>query len=229
MSLDLTWLGHSCFLLNNGEYSILIDPFLNDSPVSPTKKEEVEADYIFITHGHFDHVSDAVAIAQRTDAMVVTNFEIGQWLQGQGIAEEKIIAMNIGGTAALPFGSAKMTFAQHSSSLPDGSYGGIAGGFILKFATERIYFSGDTALHLDMKLIGMGGLDIAVLPIGDLFTMGVDDSIEAIKFLNPSRVIPCHYNTWPPINQDAQSWADKVRSHTAAEPVVLELGEKYSL
>ena len=228
MSLEITWLGHSCFLLNNGEHSIVVDPFLNDSPTAPFKSEEVEADFVFVTHGHFDHVADVVEIAKRTDATVVANFEIGQWLQGQGIAEEKVIGMNTGGTTQLPFGTAKMTFAQHSSSLPDGSNGGIAGGFILKFAAERIYISGDTALHLDMKLIGMGGLDAAILPIGDLFTMGVEDSIEAIKFLNPNRVIPCHYNTWPPISQDAQSWADKVRSHTAAEPVVLNPGEKYS-
>ena len=170
-----------------------------------------------------------VTIATRTNATVVANFEVGEWLKSQGVTEENVIGMNTGGSVSLQFGKLKMTFAQHSSSLPDGSYGGIAGGYILQLANQRIYIAGDTALHLDMKLIGMIGLDLAVLPIGDLFTMGPEDSIEAIKLLNPQRVIPCHYGTWPPIEQDADSWADRVRSHTAAEPVVLKPGESYSL
>ncbi len=229
MSSEITWLGHSSFSLETGGSTVLVDPFLNDSPVAPVKAGDVTADCILITHGHFDHVSDVVAIAQRTGATVVANFEIVEWLKKQGVTEEKVVAMNLGGGVDLPFGHVKMTVAHHSSGLPDGTYGGLAAGYVLSLPKARIYFAGDTALMLDMKLIGMSGLDLAMLPIGDLFTMGPDDSIEAIKLLNPRRVIPCHYNTWPPIEQDVATWADRVRSYTAAEPVVLEPGEKCSL
>ena len=228
MPTEITWLGHSCFALRIGDHRVLVDPFLDDSPTAPLKANQAEADTILLTHGHFDHVADAVAIARRTSAVVVGNFEIGEWLKSQGIADDKIVAMNTGGCCELPFGKVKMTFAQHSSSLPDGSYAGVAGGFVLHLPEGNVFFAGDTALHLDMKLIGMGGLELAILPIGDLFTMGPDDSIEAINFLNPKRVLPCHYNTWPPIEQDAAAWADRVRLHTGAEPVVLQPGENYS-
>ena len=229
MATNITWLGHSCFSIQTGKLTLLVDPFLEESPTAPVGAAEVAADFILLTHGHFDHVADAVAVAARTEATVVANFEIGQWLKGQGVAEEKVVAMNTGGMVELPFGRVKMTPAHHSSGLPDGSYGGVAGGFVLQLDRERIYLAGDTALMLDMKLIGMGGLDLAVLPIGDLYTMGPDDALEAIKLLNPRSVIPCHYNTWPPIEQDATAWADRVRSHTAAEPIVLQPGKTYSL
>ncbi len=229
MATEITWLGHACFSVRTGKFDLLVDPFLEDSPTASVKAEEVAADFILLTHGHFDHVTDAVAIAGRTGATVVANFEIATWLKAQGVAEDKVIAMNIGGGVELPFGHVKMTPALHSSGLPDGSYGGSAAGFLLQLGNQRIYLAGDTALMLDMKLIGIGGIDLAVLPIGDLFTMGPDDSLEAIKLLNPARVIPCHYNTWPPIEQDAASWADRVRKHTAAEPIVLRPGETFSL
>lgn len=229
MSVEITWLGHSCFSIRMGKFDLLVDPFLEDSPTASVNAADVAADFILLTHGHFDHVTDAVAIATRTGATVVANFEIAAWLKAQGVAEEKVVAMNIGGNVDLPFGRLKMTPALHSSGLPDGSCGGSAAGFLLQLGNQRIYLAGDTALMLDMKLIGIGGIDLAVLPIGDLFTMGPDDSLEAIKLLNPARVIPCHYNTWPPIEQDAASWADRVRKHTAAEPVVLQPGEVFSL
>lgn len=229
MSVDITWLGHATFAIRTGEHNLLVDPFLDDSPVAPIKAAEAKADFVLLTHGHFDHVADAVAIAKRTEAAVVANFEICEWLKGQGIGEDKVVAMNIGGAVELPFGNAKMTTALHSSGLPDGSYGGVAGGYVLRLGEQRLYLAGDTALTLDLKLVGIGGLDLAVLPIGDLFTMGPDDSLEAIKLLSPKRVLPCHYNTWPPIEQDAAAWADRVRSQTAAEPVVLQPGETFSL
>jgi len=229
MATEIRWLGHACFHVNTGKHQLLVDPFLDESPTAPVKSADVATDFILLTHGHFDHVADAVALATRTQATVVANFEIGEWLKAQGVAEEKVVAMNIGGAVQLPFGHVKMTPAQHSSGLPDGSYGGVAGGFLLQLDRKRIYFAGDTALMLDMKLIGIGGLDLAVLPIGDQFTMGLEDSLEATKWLNPQRVIPCHYNTWPPIEQDAAGWADRVRLHTAAEPVVLQPGENISL
>jgi L-ascorbate metabolism protein UlaG (beta-lactamase superfamily) len=137
--------------------------------------------------------------------------------------------MNLGGAIDLPIGNVKMTVAHHSSVLPDGTYGGNPGGFLLTLADANIYFACDTALFSDMKLIGAGGLDLAVLPIGDRFTMGPDDSIEAVKLLTPRRVAPCHYNTWPPIAQDANAWAERMRSETQAEPIVLEPGGTITL
>jgi L-ascorbate metabolism protein UlaG (beta-lactamase superfamily) len=137
--------------------------------------------------------------------------------------------MNLGGSVAQPFGRVTYTIAHHSSSMPDGSYGGSPGGFLLNLGDARIYFACDTALFLEMKLIGAAGLDLAVVPIGDLYTMGPEESVEAIKLLNPKRVAPCHYNTWPPIAQDGAAWAERVKSQTRAEPVVLEPGGRISL
>ncbi|RIK78756.1 MAG: metal-dependent hydrolase [Planctomycetota bacterium] len=224
MSVKITWLGHACFALEAEGRRLLIDPFLDDSPTAPVKARAVEADFILLTHGHFDHVSDAAAIAKRTGATVVANFEVGQWISRQGVREGAVEAMNPGGAIQLPFGRVKFTIAHHSSSMPDGSYGGVAGGYVLELAGKRLYFAGDTALFLDMKLIGVGGLDLAVLPIGDRYTMGPDDAIEAVKLLAPRRVAPCHYNTWPPIAQDATKWAQAVKRSAAAEPVVVEPG-----
>jgi L-ascorbate metabolism protein UlaG (beta-lactamase superfamily) len=226
MSTQITWFGHNCWSIETAGKTVLLDPFLDESPTAPVKAAEVKADFLLVSHGHFDHVADAVAIAQRTGATVLANFEVGQWLAKQGVAGEKIVGMNPGGGVQQPFGHVKFTIAHHSSSLPDGSYGGVPGGFLLTLEGARVYFACDTALFLDMKLIGSDGLDLAVVPIGDLFTMGPEDSIDAIKMLNPRRVAPCHYNTWPPIEQDAAAWAGQVRSHTAAEPIVLAPGEK---
>lgn len=220
----MRWLGHGSWALTAGSHRILIDPFLDEQPTAPVKAADVDADFILVSHGHFDHVADVASIANRTDATVVSNFEISQWLSGQH-AVKNVVGMNLGGGVELPFGKLKLTLAHHSSMLPDGSNGGSAGGFLLETGEKRIYFACDTALFLDMKLIGSAGLDLAVLPIGDLYTMGVDDSIEAIGLLNPKRVLPAHYNTWPPIEQDAAGWAQRVRAHTSAEPVVLEPGQ----
>src|SRR3954447_24698452 len=229
MATTITWFGHNAWSIEVAGATILLDPFLNDSPRSPVKADAVKANYILLSHGHGDHLGDTVAIAKRTGATVITNFEVGEWLKKKGVADDKLIGMNPGGGTEQPFGHVKFTMAYHSSSLPDGTYGGVPGGFLLKFADSTVYFACDTALFLDMKLIGGQGLDLAVLPIGDLYTMGPEDSIDAIKFLNPRRVAPCHYNTWPPIAQDATAWAQRVRSHTAAEPMVLEPGGQISL
>jgi L-ascorbate metabolism protein UlaG (beta-lactamase superfamily) len=229
MANSLMWLGHSTLALEIDGVRILVDPFLDENPACPLSAASVEADYVLVTHGHFDHVADAAAVAKRTGATVVANFEIGQWLGRHGVAAEKIVGMNLGGSVATSFGRVHMTLAHHSSSLPDGSYGGTAAGFVLEAGGKRIYLAGDTAMFLDMKLIGVGGLDLAVLPIGDLYTMGPDASLEAIKLLGAKRVLPCHYNTWPPIAQNANAWADRVRRETAAEPIVLEPGQRCDL
>ena len=227
MSVTITWLGHSSFALEGEGTRLLIDPYLNDNPASPIKADKAEADFILLTHGHFDHVTDAPAIAKRTGAKVLAGFEVTEWLKREGVAEDKVIPMNPGGAVRLPFGKVKFTIAHHSSSTPDGAYGGVPGGFVIELAGKRLYFAGDTALFLDMKLIGLGGLDLAVLPIGDLFTMGPEDSVEAVKFLNPKKAAPCHYNTWPPIAQDGPAWAEEVRRQTAAEAIVVEPGGSF--
>ncbi len=227
MPTELTWLGHASWQLNTGKHTLLIDPFLDDNPAATVKSKDVSADYILCSHGHFDHVADAAKIADRTGATIVSNYEICEWFAKQGV--KNTLGMNLGGSANLPFGSVKLTIAFHSSQLPDGSYGGNPGGFLISVTNgPRIYFACDTALFGDMKLVGSAGIDVAVLPIGDLFTMGPEDSVVATNLLNPKTVIPSHFNTWPPIAQDPQAWAKMIRASTTAEPIVLKPGEKFS-
>jgi L-ascorbate metabolism protein UlaG (beta-lactamase superfamily) len=224
MPLELTWLGHGSWSIAAGTHRLLIDPFLDDSPTAPLKSKDAAADFILVSHGHFDHVADAARIAQRTGATVVANYEICEWLSKQGAKQTQ--PMNLGGGIDLPCGRVKLTLAHHSSTLPDGSSGGNPGGFLLTIDGKHLYFACDTALFYDMKLIGAVGLDLAVLPIGDRFTMGPEDSIEAVKLLAPKRVAPSHYNTWPPIAQDVNAWASRVRAETRAEPMVVQPGGK---
>ena len=224
MSIELTWLGHATWLIEHGEHRILLDPFLNDSPTAPKKAAEVDADYILVSHGHFDHVADVAEIANRCGAMVVACYEVAEWFsKNHGV--ENVIGMNIGGSLSLPFGGVKMTPAIHSSQLPDGSYGGVASGFLVMIDGKTLYFACDTALFSDMQLLREKGIDVAVLPIGDLFTMGPKDSVVATNYLNPTFVLPTHYNTWPPIEQDPNVWADMIKAGSTAKPVLLEPGQ----
>ena len=228
MTMELTWLGHGSWSLRINDTTVLLDPFLDESPVAPVQSADVEADYILVSHGHFDHVADVAAIANRTGATVIANFEISQWLETKhGV--RSTVGMNLGGKLPLPFGTVKMTVAWHSSQLPDGCNGGNPGGFLVTAQDKTLYFACDTALFSDMRIVSRARVDVAVLPIGDLFTMGPEDSIEAIELIQPTRVIPNHYNTWPPITQDAQAWARQVRERTSAEPIVLEPGGTWTL
>jgi len=226
MAIEVTWLGHGCFSLATGKHRLIIDPFLDDNPAAPLKAKEVEADFILVSHGHFDHISDAAAIANRTGAIVLANYEVATWLHTQHKVQNTV-GMNLGGATRQAFGTAKFTLAQHSSQLPDGSYGGSPGGWLLTIEGKKLYFACDTALFADMATIGKTGLDLAVVPIGDLYTMGPEDSIAAIELLQPRRVAPAHYNTWPPIAQDAAAWAQQVKAKTKAEPIVVEPGGKF--
>jgi L-ascorbate metabolism protein UlaG (beta-lactamase superfamily) len=224
MTTELRWLGHGSWLITSADQRIVLDPFLTNSPTAPLSIDELEADYILVSHGHFDHVDDLVPLASRCQATVIAMFEITNWLE----SKHEITAtepMNLGGEIELPFGRVKMVQATHSSVLPDGTSGGVPAGFVVSFPEGKVYFACDTGLFLDMQLIGKLGIELAVLPIGDRFTMGPADSIEAIKLLQPRRVAPAHYNTWPPIEQDAVAWAEAVKLETAAEPVVLEPGQ----
>jgi L-ascorbate metabolism protein UlaG (beta-lactamase superfamily) len=224
MATKLRWLGHACLLLESDGQRLLIDPFLTDNPAAAATADEVPADFILVSHGHGDHVGDTVAIARRTGATVVANYEISQWLQKQGL--KKVHGQQHGGGHAFPFGRVKLTVAFHGSALPDGSNGGNPCGFLITFNDgTHVYDAADTALFGDMRLIGEEGIDLAVLPIGDNFTMGPDDALRAVKLLQPRKVVPIHYNTWDLIAQDAAAWAERVRHETQAEAVVLKPGD----
>lgn len=227
MSINITWLGHSAFKLEADGHTILIDPFLTNNPLATAKPDELNPEIIFLSHAHGDHLGDTVRIAKRTGALVVTNFEIAEWLKTQGI--QNVHGQNPGGGCRHGFVHAKFTVAHHSSSFPDGTYGGVACGFVLTLAGKRLYFAGDTALFSDMRLIGDQVIDLAFLPIGDNFTMGPEDSLRAINYIRPRAVIPMHYKTWPPIDQDASEWGNAVNNETTAQPIVLDPGASYLL
>lgn len=228
MSISLTWHGHATFSLNINGTRIVVDPFFaGNNPSAKTPVDAVAADFILQTHGHGDHIADTVALARRTGATVIANFEICNWIGAKG--HEKVHAMNTGGGYNFPFGRVKMTPALHSSGLPDGSYGGDPGGYLVTAVDKTIYISGDTALFSDMALIGRAGIDVAILPVGDNFTMGPEDSVLALAYLQPKMVVPGHYNTWPPIAIDVNAWAEKVRQETAVTPLILAVDEPYLL
>jgi L-ascorbate metabolism protein UlaG (beta-lactamase superfamily) len=224
MSTRVRWLGHACVQVESDGQTVLIDPFLTDNPAAATTADKVAANFILVSHGHSDHVGDAVAIAQRTGATAISNFEIAKWLEGQGVT--KVHPQHLGGSHAFAFGRVKLTQAFHGSMLPDGSYGGNPCGFLLYLKDgKKVYHAGDTGLFGDMRLIGEEGIDLAILPIGDNFTMGPDDALRAVKLLQAKKVLPIHYNTWDLIAQDPAAWAARVRKETDTQPVVLKPGE----
>lgn len=230
MTLKFKYYGHATFTVDADGTKLVIDPFFApNNPAAPVSADQIEADFILLTHGHGDHCADAVGLAKRTGATVISNFEIMSWLQSQGV--QNCHPMNTGGAYSFPFGRVKMTIAHHSSTLPDNSPGGNPGGYLIHFNDGAdVYFAGDTALTYDMKLIGeMGGVDLAVLPIGDNFTMGPDDAVVAAQFVQAKRVIPGHYNTFPVIEQDAAAFARKLRRQAEIDCVALKPGEEFTL
>jgi len=233
MSTRVRWLGHAALLVESDGRNILIDPFLTGNPKAAARADEVPADLILISHGHGDHVGDAVAIAKRTGATVATNYEISLWLQqpAQGLDGAKVQGLQHGGSFLFDGAvRVKLTLAFHGSMLPDGSNGGNPCGFLLCLPDRtRIYDAADTALFGDMTLIGEDGLDLAILPIGDYYTMGPGDAVRAVAMLQPRFVLPIHYNTFPPIVQDADAWAARIRSETSAQPVVLQPGDWFEI
>lgn len=223
---SLQWLGHNAWLLRYAGVRILVDPYLTDNPKAAVTAEEVEAEYVLVSHGHGDHLGDTVPIAKRTGAAVLAIAEIGSWLKEQGV--KNVISMNIGGGVKLPFGRVEMVPATHSSTLPDGTPGGNSCGFLVTFSGgEVFYFACDTGIFLDMQLLAKRHVHTAILPIGDLFTMGPAESLEAIRMIRPKYVLPCHYNTWRAITQDVEKWREMVARETDVTPVVLVPGEKY--
>ena len=227
MTVKITWYSHACLMLESDGYKILVDPFLTGNPLAAAKADELSPDYIFVSHGHADHLGDTFEIAKRTRAVVVANPEISGWLQTKGL--ENIQHIQIGGAVKFPWGKAKMTYATHSSSLPDGTYGGNPGGFIFDFNGKKVYHACDTGLFSDMKLIGEEGITIAFLPIGDAYTMGIEDSIKAIKYIQPEKVVPIHYNTFDLIKQEPQEWLESAKQNTKAKPIVMNPGDSIEL
>ena len=227
MTVKITWYSHACFLIETQQTHLLTDPFLTDNPLAAGKADEIQADYILVSHGHGDHLGDTVSIANRTGATVISNFEIQSWLANQGV--ENTHPQHIGGGFDYPWGRVKLTIAQHGSALPDGSYGGNPCGFLFYIEGKKIYHACDTGLFYDMKLIGEEGIDLAILPIGDNFTMGPEDALRAVKLIEPAQVIPIHYDTFDVIKQDPQTWAEQVQKETAAKATVMNPGESLEL
>jgi L-ascorbate metabolism protein UlaG (beta-lactamase superfamily) len=223
----LSWHGHSTFTLEtDGGRRIMFDPFLEDNPKADLKVADVERlDYILCTHGHFDHFADAIELALRTGATLVGTFELVAFAQTKGV--ENVHGMNVGGGHRFDFGYVKLTPALHSATVhgdDEGRYTSVAHGFWIDMDGKRLYHAGDTALIMDMQLL-KGHVDVALLPIGDTFTMGPEDAARAVEFIAPRTVIPMHYDTWPPIAQDAAAFRDRVGA--AAEVVVLGPGQDY--
>lgn len=200
--MNFTYYGQSCFSLKTGDYTLLFDPFITkNSLASKIDVNSIKADFILVSHGHFDHIDDAITIAKNTGAKVISNFEIGSWFEKNGY--NNIHQMNTGGSWDFDFGKVKCVNAVHSSSLPDGSYGGTALGFVISSGDKNIYYSGDTALTMDMQLIPRRfKIDCCILPVGDNFTMGYEDAAEAVKMVECKKAIGVHFDTFGYIKID---------------------------
>lgn len=263
MKKELTWFGHHCWRLTLGTTRILIDPFFQTDQAS-ILPDQVNTDYILLTHGHSDHLANALPILKKNDATLIAMFEIVSWFEKQGI--KNVSPMNIGGMIPLSVAPIResdppvpalvmMVPALHSSTMPDGSSGGNPCGFLIALLPPDLfppktkqmnsdplfgmvrpldeifkdaflfYFAGDTGYFSEMNWLGTLGIDVAVLPIGDRFTMGPSHSLDAIRALKPKYVVPGHYNTWSPILQNPQKWEDAVLAYTDAKPIVLAPGE----
>ena len=219
----LTLIGHSAFILDDGAgNAVAIDPFISGNPVTELDPKTVKVNTILLTHAHNDHVGDTVDLAKWNDARVITLVELAEWLETQGVRDA--VGVNHGGTASFPGGTAKFVPAWHSSSFWDGEKRvaiGVPAGIVVRFGGATIYFAGDTALFGDMRLVGDEGIDIAVLPIGDHFTMGPADAARAAEFVGAKIVIPCHYNTFPPIRQDPEQFKTLVAERAPQSSVVI--------
>ena len=224
--LKLTYFSHSAWQIQTDKHTILIDPFLDDNPTSPVKSDQVKADFIIVTHAHGDHIGDTIKIAKKHNSLIIANFEIASWCGNQGITAHP---MHIGGAHEFPFGKVKLTPALHGSSFPDGSYGGMPAGVIIMIDDKTIYHTGDTGLFSDMKLIGeLTPVDVALIPIGDNFTMGLEDAVKAVEFIKPKMVLPMHFKTFDVIDADPHLFVDKVKVH-GVQARVLDYGDSLDL
>ena len=224
--MEIKYLGHSCFLVDLNGTHVLFDPFITYNELAGAiDKENIQADFIMLSHAHQDHLADAEYFAKKDGSTIVANYEVCEWYKSKGL--EKVVHMNIGGQVKLPFGNVRMVYAAHSSVLPDGTYGGSPAGYVIESAGKIIYFAGDTALTYDMKLIGelYPRVDIVFLPVGGCLTMNTQDALIAANWVKANQIIGMHYDTWPNIAIDhlearaAAQQADK-------ELTLLQIGEK---
>ncbi|QGG49093.1 metal-dependent hydrolase [Heliorestis convoluta] len=230
--LMLTFYGHANFLLDDGKYKVLVDPWFTGNPASPTKADQIQAQYILVTHGHGDHLGDAIDIAKRCDATIITNHEIAHYCSTKGA---KVHGMHIGGKHDFDFGRVRLTTAHHGSAIIEGDrmiYGGNPCGFLIQMSGKSIYHAGDTGLFRDMELINLchlksQRLDVALLPIGDNYVMGPEDAIFATKWLHPRYVVPMHYNTFPLLQQDGEAFKKMVHEGSDAQCQLMEPGDSF--
>jgi len=221
--MKITFLGHACFLLEDSQTKVLIDPYLTGNLLAGAEADRVEADFILVSHGHHDHVGDAVSIAKRTGAVLCSTVEVSRELfSGEGL---KTLAGNIGGTMQTSFGSVKLVPAQHGSGVP----GGLACGFVVEMEGRKVYHAGDTGLFADMQLLKGEELDAALLPIGDFYTMGPADAVKAVDMIRPKLAIPMHFNTFPAIKQDPVKFKRSVEELDLCRVVILEPGQSFEL
>lgn len=221
MSVEINFVGHSCFQITAGSTKILIDPFLKpNNPAATRSAEDFSPDVVVLTHGHADHIADAATVAKASGAEVIAIVEVANWLVGQGV--ENVVDPNLGGTVTRDWGSVKLMPALHTNTLPDGTVVGMPAGLLFTLEGKRIYHLGDTCLFSDLALARRKApVDVAIVPIGGHYTMDPDDAAEAVRLIEPAKVIPCHYNTFPPIEQDAGEFARLVGEVSSAETVIL--------
>lgn len=226
--MKLTYFGHSCFLIEVNGKKILFDPFISENDLAKDIDiNQIECDYIAISHGHFDHISNAIAIAKRTNAIIICAFEIYEWFQKQGLTNFK--PMNIGGKWNCDFGTIKAVVAIHSSCLPDGNYGANPMGFVINSTEGDFYYSGDTALTMDMQLIPRWAkLKFAILPIGDIFTMDIDDAIATSDFIQCDKIVGMHYDTFEPIKINHEEAKEKF-AKAGKELILIKIGETINI
>ena len=223
--MDIRFLGHACFTLSDGDTTVLIDPFLTGNPKAAVSADEVEASTILLTHGHGDHVGDTVAVAKRTGAPLVAITELAGEMGEEGL---DVVDINLGGTATYDWGSAKLVPAWHTSTTPKGTVNTPAG-LLINFQDTIVYHLGDTALFSDLQLVGRRQpIDVALMCIGGHYTMDRFDAVDAAALVGAKTVIPCHYNTFPPIETDAEAFKHDVESSGSSEVVILQPGDVHS-